>query len=71
MTAREVLQFLKMQSAARAIGEKQNTLHCISRELDYSNDENLITGFRKYFGITPHVYQNLMGHSLQTSIYKL
>ncbi|KIC93548.1 helix-turn-helix transcriptional regulator [Flavihumibacter solisilvae] len=58
-TAHQVLRFLKMHTALKVIANQTQTLAAIGKDLEYSSDENFITAFRVYYGITPHAFRKM------------
>ena len=60
LTAHQVLRFMKMHTALKAITDPSKTLAAVGSDLKYSNDENLINAFRGYYGITPHALRKAL-----------
>lgn len=56
-SAQQWLLALKMLYATQLLHQKEITLFYIARQLHYQSDENFITAFRSYFGLTPHVFR--------------
>jgi AraC-like DNA-binding protein len=71
LTANQLLRFMKMNTALNTISDPSLTLAAISSDLGYSNDENLITAFRGFYGITPHALRKALPHLQYAATGKL
>lgn len=52
------LNAVKMKRARQLLANKDLTIEFIAKQLFYQSDENFITAFKRYYGLTPHVFRN-------------